>query len=89
MDAPLGPAILDPVPAEAVEQPAFAGGHVHGLVAAGEEHLGIGDHRDVDPRMGPPVIVRVDMERDLGARPEPIRRLRDQTPSSAAITSRI
>ena len=37
--------VLDPVPLKTVEQPAFAGRHVHGLLAASEQHARVGDDR--------------------------------------------
>src|SRR5947209_7572800 len=56
------------MPAEAVEDPAVPRRHVHGLAAASELDLRIGDDWDVDPQVRAPMIVDVDMLRDFRAR---------------------
>src|SRR5207302_5418289 len=61
MHALVGTAVVDLMAAEGIEQPAFAGGHVHSLAAAGEQNVGIRDRRDVDPPMCPPVIMAIDV----------------------------
>ena len=64
MDALFGASVVDLVRPEGVEHPAFAGVHVDGLAAASEGHLGVGDDRDVDAPVRPPVIMAVDVQRD-------------------------
>ena len=54
MDPLLGPAIVDFVALEGVDQPAIAGGHGRSLIPAAEDDVGIGDNRNVHPRMGTP-----------------------------------
>src|SRR3982751_1489537 len=61
MDPAFGATIVNLVPAEAVEHPAFAAGHVNRLAAAGEFDSWIGDDRHVNPKMSPPVVMGVHM----------------------------
>ncbi len=65
VDALLAALVLDVVPAETVEDPALARRHVHGLIAASEQHARIGNDRYVDAKVGTPVIVDVDVLRHL------------------------
>src|SRR5690242_18995249 len=71
MDTPLAALILHVVPAEAVENPAFASGHVHGFIAAREHDLGIRDDRNVNPEVRPPIIMDVDVRRGFSFRLQP------------------
>ena len=57
---------MDAVQTPGVERPAFAGRHVHLLGAALEPHRGLGDDRHVNAHVVAPIVVRIDVRRDLG-----------------------
>ena len=71
VDTALAPSVFHPVPAETVEQPAFPCRHVNRLISAGEQHLRVGDDRDVDSDVGPPMVMHVDVQRHFRAGSEP------------------
>ena len=71
MDALLGPAVLDVVHAERIEDPGLARRHVNGFLPAGEKNPRVGDDRNVDADVGAPIIIDVDVTRDLSARTQP------------------
>ena len=63
--------VLDIVQREGVEHPAFAGLHVDRFPIAGEQDAGVGNHRNVDAKVRPPIIMNVDMDGDHRSRGEP------------------
>src|SRR5918993_181334 len=65
MDALLAALVLDFMPAEAVEDPTFAGCHVNGFTAAREQHARIGGNGNMYAKVSAPIIIDVDVLRHL------------------------
>ena len=71
VNALLGTLVLDAVALKAVEKAQHSPRHVHGCVAASEKHVGVRDHGNVQPEVRPPIVMDVDVRRDVRARGEP------------------
>ena len=71
VDADVVGGILHAMQPPVVEEPRLARGHVHGLPAAVELHLGSRNHGNVQAHPAEPVVVDVGVLGDIGVRIEP------------------